>query len=240
MAKNSRHSKDEFITVVSHEIKTPLTHIIGFSNLLQRKQISENAKLRSRYLNIISNESKRLSSILTKMLSLSKFDTGTFKFCFETISVYDLVLEAKRKTCNGAKKKNIMFVYKVDDKIPDIVADKQQLEEILIILLENAIEHTSKGYIELRVSKEKKYMLFSVKDTGIGIPKKHLGKIFERFYQVEPVHTRHSRGCGLGLALCKKLVEGMGGKIWVESKAGKGSTFYFTIPYKTKFKSGKT
>lgn len=223
---------DNFITLVAHETKTPLTHIIGFSDLLQKNNVAIKPKLREKYLKIINNDSKRIDRIVSKMLSLSRFDLGINRFFFRKIYLLDIIRDIRRIIDPKIKNKAIKSRYELIGDISYIITDKEKIEEALLYLLENAIDNTKKGQITLRIEKEKNMMHFSVTDTGIGIEKKHLHRIFNRFYQTRPIPTRRVGGCGLGLSVCKEIVEHMGGKIWVTSKVNKGSTFHFTLPIK--------
>ena len=134
------------------------------------------------------------------------------------------------------KNKKLSSQYKIQKNLPTIEIDKDAMTQVMFNLISNAVHYTDKGKITVEVKRSNEDILFSVSDTGTGISKVHLGKIFERFYQADDPLTRKIGGTGLGLSLCKGFVEVMGGKIWVKSQVGKGSTFYFTIPIKRKIK----
>jgi len=225
--------KDEFISITAHEFKTPLTAIHGFAQLLQGKKIDRESM--QKYLRIMMEETDRLAKLVTEILDLSRMDLGTFKFNFEAADLTKLVDDVSNEIKGVAGKKGLKLRYSISPGVPkQIATDPERLRQVLINLVINSVKYTPKGSIELKVAKEHGELKFSVKDTGIGIPKEEIPKLFQRFYQIDSSYTRETKGSGLGLALCKEIVQGMGGKIWLESKAGRGSTFSFTLPFKPK------
>ncbi|MEM5812695.1 MAG: HAMP domain-containing sensor histidine kinase, partial [Candidatus Aenigmatarchaeota archaeon] len=223
--------KDEFISITAHEFKTPLTAIRGFAELLSSGKVDE--KSRQKYLRIMMEETKRLAKLVTEILDLSRIDLGTFKFNFEEIDVRRIVEDVKSEMKETITEKGLKAEYYVSENVPKtIVTDTERLRQVLINLLTNAVKYTPKGRIWLNVFREGNSLHFAVKDTGIGISKEHIPKLFQRFYQIDSSYTRAQKGSGLGLAICKEILEAMGGKIWLESEVGKGSTFHFTIPLK--------
>jgi len=226
--------KDQFISIAAHELKTPMTSIRGFSDLLNNPKVAENPELRKKYLNIIFNDTTRLVTLVSNVLELSRMDLGVLKISWQNIKIPDLIKEVREQMDIIIKSKNLKSEYKIEDNLPIISIDKDKTIQIISNLINNAMHYTEKGKITLEAKKSKGDILFSVSDTGAGIPKEHLEEIFSRFYQVDSPLTRKINGTGLGLSLCKGFVEAMGGKIWVESKLNKGTTFYFTIPIKIK------
>jgi two-component system sensor histidine kinase VicK len=226
--------KDQFISIAAHELKTPLTSIKGFADLLIKGNVAENPQLRNKYLGIIFRDTKRLGGLITNILELSRMDIGTLKLALEDVKIQDLMNEVKEQMNIIIKNKNLDSEFKVQKNLPTVSIDKDKTIQVISNLINNAVHYTDKGKITVEAKRKENDILFSVSDTGIGIPKQHLKIIFERFYQVDNPLTRKIGGTGLGLSLCKGFVEAMGGKIWVESKVGKGSTFYFTIPIKRK------
>lgn len=228
--------KDEFISITAHEFKTPLTAIHGFADLLQDDWTDR--KSRKKYLKIMVEETKRLAKMVTEILDLSRIDLGTFKFNFEETELRNVIDDTKNEIKIPAVSKGLKTAYTIASSVPKkIVTDPERLRQILINLLINSVKYTPKGSIEMRVAREGNDLKFTVKDTGIGIARENISKLFQRFYQIDSSYTRSVRGSGLGLALCRELVEGMGGKIWVESEFGKGSTFIFTLPLNPETKS---
>ncbi|HLC50109.1 MAG TPA: ATP-binding protein [Candidatus Nanoarchaeia archaeon] len=228
--KKLDQQKDQFISIAAHELKTPLTSIMGFSDLLKKESIAGNAELRTKYLLTIFKDSKRLAELITNILDLSRMDIGTLKMALEQVSVYDLVKETKWQMDIIIKNKGLDSEWKIEESIPSVTIDKNKIIQVISNLINNAVHYTEKGKITIQAKKENNYALFSVSDTGAGIPKESQQKIFTRFYQVDSPLTRKIGGTGLGLSLSKGFVEAMGGKIWFESEEGKGTTFYFTIP----------
>ncbi|MBN2331155.1 MAG: HAMP domain-containing protein [Candidatus Aenigmarchaeota archaeon] len=225
--------KDQFISIAAHELKTPLTSIHGFSQLLQDKKVADNIAERAKYLRIMDHETRRLAKLVNDILDLSRIDLGTVKLNSEPVDVKELLQgDIKGEMKMQIEKKGLKSEFIAEPGLTTIVTDKEKLTEILINLITNAMKYTNKGKITVNVFKKDKDVHFVVKDTGIGISKENLEKVFERFYQVDSSYTREYRGVGLGLALCKEFVALLGGKIWVKSELGKGSEFHFSLPIK--------
>jgi signal transduction histidine kinase len=220
--------KDEFLSITAHELKTPITSIHGFSQLLKSGKVK--SKKRKKYLDIIDSETKRLAELITDMLELSRIDLGTIKTVMEEMDVNEVVEQAVSQVEPYAKKKNIKIEYKVQPGIPTTISDKEKILQILLNLINNAVKYSEKGIIKVGVMKAGNKIQFSVQDTGLGIPKKTHNKIFTRFFQVDSSFTRKSGGTGLGLSISKEYVQLLGGEIWFKSVEGKGTTFFFTIP----------
>ena len=225
--------KDEFISIAAHELKTPLTSIHGFSQLLQNREVAKNPEKREKYLKIMDSETKRLAKLVTDILDLSRIDLGTLKLNFEEVEISRLMEDMGREMNVQMKEKGLESEYDLEKGLPGIVTDKERLTEILLNLINNAIKYTPKGKITVKVFRENDFVHFTVKDTGIGIEKEYYDKLFQRFYQIDSSYTRKAGGTGLGLALCREFVTLLGGKIWLESEPGKGSEFHFTIPIKS-------
>ncbi|MEM5834266.1 MAG: ATP-binding protein [Candidatus Aenigmatarchaeota archaeon] len=228
--------KDRFISIAAHELKTPMTAISGFAQLLKDEEIIKDKEKRLRYLKIIEDEIKRLSALVTDILDLSRIDLGTIKVFVEEVNINEILNDVKNEMIELAKEKSLYLNVEVEKGIPNILTDKEKLKRILLNLVSNSIKYTEKGGITIKAEKEGDEIKFSVSDTGIGIPKEHFNKIFTRFFQVSSPYTRKAKGSGLGLSICKELVELLGGRIWFDSEVGKGTTFYFTLPLKYKEK----
>lgn len=231
-AESATKLKSEFLATMSHEIRTPMNGIIGMVDLLLKTELS--TKQRD-YLETIRRSSDALLVILNDILDLSKIEAGKLvlekcRFCLE-----DLVEDSLDLFAIQAQQKGLEMVYVVEPDIPKyFLGDPTRLRQILSNLVGNAVKFTERGYIEVKVSgskslSEKWILNFSVKDTGIGIPKEHLGKLFEAFTQGDASTTRKFGGTGLGLAICRRLLDLMNGEIWVESTPGQGSIFYFKL-----------
>ena len=235
-AEESDRLKSAFLANMSHELRTPLNAIIGFSGLMIDAG-SDNETISN--LNIILNSGQHLLSLVEEILDNSMIETGQIKIKYEKVDI-NLILYDVKNIIQGEKlkenKTEIELILKIDPELKDnyIFTDARKLKQVLINLLKNALKFTDKGYIEFGFTEIKKanvkYLKFFVKDTGIGIEKKHYDLIFNIFRQIDDTHTRKFGGTGIGLSIAKKITEMLGGEIWVESELGKGSIFYFTIP----------
>jgi PAS domain S-box-containing protein len=231
-AEESDRLKTAFRQNMSHEIRTPLNGILGFSNLLRRNNLG--AKVIKEYTEIISQSGQRLMEIVNNVLDIAKIETGQMEIRDNTFSLNSMIDDLYSFFSQCATDKNIKLNYKtpLDNSDIQIVTDEAKLNQILTNLINNAIKFTQNGSIDFGYEIANNEIQFYVKDTGIGIASEFQNKIFERFVQANLNITRGFEGAGLGLAICKGLVEKLGGKIWVESEINKGSTFFFTIPYK--------
>jgi signal transduction histidine kinase len=234
--KKSEEYKNQFISITAHELKTPLASIHGFAGLLQNKKILSNPKQRNYYLDIIQEDSERLKKLIDDILDLSRLDIGTMKFYFEKVDIKEIFKELVKEMYILATKNKLALNASVAANVPEMICDKSRLTQVLVNLVNNAIKYTPKrgGKIHVYVVKKGNMIQFSVKDTGIGIPRSAYHKLFQRFFQVDSWLTRKVGGSGLGLSISRGIVEALGGKIWFESKINKGSTFFFTLPVKPK------
>jgi|GEM_PF-5067853 len=235
--KKSEEYKNQFISITAHELKTPLASIHGFAGLLQDKKILSNPKQRNYYLDIIQQDSERLKKLIDDILDLSRLDLGTMKFMFEQVSIRDVIKDVVKEMYVLSSKNGLILKADTAANVPvEIITDKSRLTQVLINLVNNAVKYTPKrgGRINVYAEMKGNMIVFSVKDTGIGIPKSAYPKLFQRFFQVESWLTRKVGGSGLGLSISKGIVEALGGKIGFKSRVNKGSTFFFTLPVKSK------
>lgn len=231
-AEESDKLKTAFLQNMSHEIRTPLNGILGFSGLLNNKDISEEEKIY--YLNVINESSNQLLSIVDNILSLSRMETEQMEVNIQEVNLNDLIGDLFFKYNAKAKEKNILFHMNKDLSNNDsiIFTDSSKIQLTLENLLDNAIKFTHEGHIKYGYNIKDESVEFFVEDTGIGIEEIYFKKIFERFQQIDDDMTRKYGGTGLGLTIAKGNAEILGGKLWLESNPGEGSTFYFNIPYK--------
>ncbi|GER65971.1 PAS domain-containing sensor histidine kinase [Weizmannia acidilactici] len=221
--------RSEFVANVSHELKTPITSVKGFAETLLDGAMYDEKTCRE-FLQIIYEESDRLHRLISDILDLSKIEQHRIPLKTEKLNVVDVVMETVNTTRKRIEKKQLELILP-EQKAVMMEADKDRLQQIILNLVTNAIAYTpEKGRIEIRLEERESELDLIVSDTGIGISKKDLPRIFERFYRVDKARSRQSGGTGLGLAIVKHLVESYHGKIHVESEEGKGSTFTVTLP----------
>lgn len=238
-AEESDRLKTAFLQNMSHEIRTPLNGILGFSHLLQADDISkEDIK---EYTGIIQQSGNRLLNIINAVLDISKIETKQIAVSNKSFSLHSMLSDLYSFFTPIAAKKNLEMNYFIQRLNNNglIDTDDIKLNQILTNLINNAIKFTQKGKIDFGYEVKGNCIEFFVRDTGIGISLEHQEKIFERFMQVDSKITKCFEGVGLGLAICKGLVELLGGSIWVVSEADKGSTFYFSIPYQPAIETEK-
>lgn len=240
-AEESDSLKSAFLANMSHEIRTPMNAIIGFSGLLQNDSLP--VEKRRRYLDLIHKSSEALLNLINDILDISKIEAGQMNFQIEkgnlkeTFAIVDAEIKSIRRTF---QKENVDIVttYILSDEESIIETDFLRLRQVLMNLLSNALKFTNNGKIEYGCRRVKANTLeFFVKDTGIGIKPTHLSSVFNRFTKIEDDRTKVFRGAGLGLAISKKIVESLGGKIDVKSVYGEGSAFCFTLPLNHKRKT---
>jgi signal transduction histidine kinase len=228
--KRINQEKDDFIAMASHELKTPITTMKGFLQLLKNEDIFQNEEKRERSLDILDKEMKRLTNLITNILDFSRIDLDVMKLNLEKTQLKESLKEIRLLTDPAIKEDGLESEYIIDENLPAVIIDEDRFKQIMTNLISNAVKYTQKGKITIKASREDDFIHFEVRDTGIGIPKEEQNKIFQRFYQIDNTYTKKKSGAGIGLAICKEILEIMGGKIWVESEMGKGSNFHFRIP----------
>jgi signal transduction histidine kinase len=225
--------KSEFLANMSHELRTPLNAIIGFSEVLLERLFGELNEKQDDYLKDIFNSGKHLLTLINDILDLSKIEAGRMELEPSTFDIASALSNAMTLVRERAQRHGIILGQQVDPKLGEITADERKFKQILLNLLSNAVKFTpDNGRIDVTARREENDIAVAVHDTGIGIAAGDQAAVFEEFRQVGRDYTSKHEGTGLGLALTKKFVELHGGRIWVESEPGKGSTFTFTIPTK--------
>lgn len=223
-AEAANQNKSVFLANMSHEIRTPLNVIMGFSNLIVTAATEEEKRM---YAEVLENNCSLLLQLINDILDLSKIESGTLTFAEEEMELNILLEELASAMRTRIVAEEVILNCVILSAPCFVVAEKKRLSQVLINLLTNAIKFTTKGSIRLGYEIHGKMLYFYVADTGCGFPESQKQKVFERFVRLDSAKP----GTGLGLAICRTIVEKMGGCIGVESEEGKGSCFWFTIPY---------
>jgi len=221
--------KSQLLSTVSHELRTPLASIKGFATTLLREDVEWDEESRHEFLSIIDNESDRLSELISNLLDMSRIEAGTLRMEPEPVDVTAIVQETVAEF--GVMTRDHCFQVDAPASLPLVYVDPRRARQVLRNLVENAVKYSPQGgAIDISVLAKEEWIQVGVADHGLGIDPQHSGHIFERFYQVDSASTRKVGGSGLGLSICKAIVEAHDGRIWFESQPGAGSTFYFTLP----------
>ncbi len=221
--------KKDFVANVSHELRTPLASIKGYAETLLDGGLEDRDKLKE-FLRIIDKHATRMSRLIEDLLILSRLESHDVPMEQEPIDIYKLIASITEGFKKHAQDKGITLSIKKNGMVPDVLGDRVRLEQVMVNLLDNAIKYTPQGgKVDVVVRYKDGEVRVDVKDTGIGIPPEDMPRIFERFYRVDKARSRELGGTGLGLAIVKHIVQGLNGKVWVESVPSKGSTFSFTL-----------
>ena len=232
-AEESDRLKSAFLANMSHEIRTPMNGILGFAELLKEPNLS--GEKQQKYISIIEKSGARMLNIINDIVDISKIEAGLMRLEITESDINEQIeyIYTFFKPEVEAKGIKLSFNIALPAKEAIIKTDREKIFAILTNLVKNAIKYSNEGFIEFGYDKKGNSLEFFVKDSGIGIPKERQSAIFERFIQADIEDKMARQGAGLGLAITKAYVEMLGGRIWVESEVGRGSTFYFTIPYDT-------
>jgi signal transduction histidine kinase/DNA-binding response OmpR family regulator len=252
-AEEASRSKGAFLATVSHELRTPLTSILGFAKLIKKRladvvtpavagadprvqralaQIASN-------VDIIVSEGERLTALINNVLDLAKIEAGRVEWKVGPMAIAEIVARAIAATTSIVEQKGLLVRAEIEDHLPQVQCDKDRLIQVMINLISNAVKFTERGSITCRARRAGKEIVVSVADTGIGIAPENQARVFEQFAQVGDTLTDKPTGTGLGLPICKQIVEHFGGRIWVESTAGRGSVFCFTVPLSDEVHAGE-
>jgi signal transduction histidine kinase/ActR/RegA family two-component response regulator len=236
-AEQSDRLKSAFLANMSHEIRTPMNGVLGFASILKEADLS--GEERQEYLELMEQSGTRMLNIINDIVDISKIESGLMKVHMKESNINEQIDYIHTFFKPEMDRKRIQFICKksLSEKGAVIHTDREKIYAILTNLVKNALKYTDEGSIEfgynLKPESQTKVLEFYIKDTGIGIPKQRQEAIFERFIQADITDKKARQGAGLGLSISKAFVELLGGKIWVTSEEGKGSTFYFTLPYNT-------
>ncbi len=227
-AERATRAKSEFLAVMSHEIRTPLNAIIGMADVLASTKLTAEQK---KCVEVFQRNGVNLLNLINDILDVSKVEAGKLELESASFELRDVIARAFEVIEIRATQKGLQLLWEIAPRVPAyLLGDSNRLRQVLINLLGNSLKFTERGSLTVRVARDAQdgYLRFAVADTGIGIPPDKLGRIFESFSQADSSTTRKYGGTGLGLNISKRIVERMGGRIWVESTPGEGSTFLFT------------
>ena len=243
-AEEADAAKSSFLSTVSHELRTPLTSVLGFAKIIRRRlderlfplipeddrKVQQAKRQVIDNLNVVVSEGERLTKLIDDVLDLAKIEAGKFTWNMGKTSISDVIERAIAATASLFEPKKLTLIRDVQADLPVVNGDQDRLIQVVINLISNAVKFTDAGSITLSAHLRGEDIVVGVTDSGIGIAPGDQQKVFEKFKQVGDTLTDKPKGTGLGLPICKEIVEYHGGHIWVESEPGKGSTFSFTIP----------
>ena len=244
VAETASQTKSAFLTNVSHELRTPLTSVVGFSKIIGRRLdelvfpavVSEDPKVQramhqvGENLDIISTEGERLTAMINDVLDLAKIESGRMEWRRVPVQVEEIMLRASAATSSLISHAGLTLVTDIEPELPTIIGDRDRLIQVVINLISNAVKFTPSGTVTGSARRDGDQVVVSIADTGVGIAPEDQERVFEQFRQAGDTLTDKPRGTGLGLPICREIVEHHGGRIWVESQVGVGSTFSFSVP----------
>jgi signal transduction histidine kinase len=224
--------KSQFLASMSHELRTPMNAVLGYTRMLLMNVYGELPEKVRDVHGRIDKSGRHLLGLINDVLDFSKIEAGQLTLAINPYSIKDVIQAVVAGTQPLATEKNLPLKVTVPAELPPVLGDERRISQVLMNLVGNAIKFTDTGEIRIDAAAVNGGLMVSVSDTGPGIPETDREKIFEEFRQAESSATQRKGGTGLGLAIARRIVELHGGKIWVESEVGKGSTFTFTVPLK--------
>jgi signal transduction histidine kinase len=227
--KKTEQIKETFTNVAAHELKTPLVPIIGYSKMyMKKKEVSQQSR---KAFKIIYQNALRQEKLVDDLLSISKLEAGEMKFEMKNVDLILIIQKAVSSMLVASQEKKVSLNFLFPKELGNILGDEDRLTQVITNLISNSLKFTEKGSITITAKVINSHIQVSLTDTGMGIKKEDIPRLFQKFVQTQDYTTRKTRGTGLGLAICKEIIIAHHGKIWVESKGvGKGSTFSFTLP----------
>ena len=239
-AEESDRLKTEFLHNISHEVRTPMNAIIGFAEMLNNTDLSD--EKRNYFTQVINQSSNRLLAIITNIIAISTIESGQEKVREREVNLNTILKNVKEELKFNVLEGNVKLDYTttLSDYDATIITDETKLVQILLHLTNNALKFTTQGYVRYGYRLKENFLEFFIEDTGVGISEEKHKLIFERFRQAESNTAQEYGGTGLGLSISKAYIELLGGTIWLESRPGKGSIFYFSLPYKKKIQPKET
>jgi len=231
----SQH-KSQFVANMSHELRTPLAAILGYAELMQEGFYGALSGKSTDALTRIRSNGKHLLGLINTVLDIAKIESGQFSLNLGEYAIESVVETVRVATESLAETKKLALKTDVAKKLPIGLGDEQRLTQVLLNLVGNAIKFTDAGEVRITATAMNDHFTVAVTDTGPGIPQEELKRVFEQFHQIDNSNTKAKGGTGLGLAISKQIVEMHGGRIWVESTVGKGSTFQMELPVRAEFR----
>ncbi len=230
-AEAADHLKSAFLATMSHELRTPLNSIIGFTGIMLKGYVGPLNDEQAKQMSMVRNSANHLLSLINDVLDISKIEAGQLQVSFDSMNLRSVIEQSVQSVRLTAEKKGLFLSMQISPDVGTIVSDQRRVEQILLNLLSNAIKFTEQGGVSIECKKEAEgSVTVTVTDTGIGIREEDMTKLFKAFQQLDSGIMRRYEGTGLGLYICQKLVELLGGRIWVSSAWNEGTTFSFTLP----------
>jgi signal transduction histidine kinase len=233
--KENQKLKDEFVHLAAHELRSPVTAIRGYVSMLIDDGFGEMDDEARKIIKTVGIVNSRLIQLVDDLLSVARAEKGDVNITLDEVDIEQVIKESLRELAPIAAKKGLKIIYFEKHENTVVMADVGKLKEVIVNLINNAIKYSDKGHdIDVFHEIKNHEIITSIKDGGLGISRENMDKLFSKFFRVKNSATLNIEGTGLGLYICKRIVESMGGKIWVESEEGRGSTFSFSLPMAAK------